>query len=346
MILDYSQQIKYIRFMLKAIIQISFVFVINSVFGQLNFTIDGLNYSTLSNTTVKIKSGTFSDNLTIPSSVTYNGLSFMVTSIENTFAAGSSITNVTIPTTVNSIGGQAFAGCTKLTSVTIPSSVTSIGTGVFRGSTAEIIVEQSNPNYSSYDGVLYNKSQSILLQCTNYHKGNFQIPTSVTLISNAAFAYCVLTSVYIPSSVTTIEMSAFFRCYNLNSIFVYSIFPTNIDNYVFGEVNKSTCTLNVPVGSKAFYQLANGWKDFTNIIEMTTTVIANSLNSNNKIKVYGSENSIVIDGTSREDEVTVSTVNGNHIQTIRSNGEKFNIPLPRNTVYLVKTKEKTFKVVL
>ena len=43
----------------------------------------------------------------------------------------SSLTSVTIPNSVTSIGSGAFRGCESLTSVTIPNSVTSIGYGAF-----------------------------------------------------------------------------------------------------------------------------------------------------------------------------------------------------------------------
>ena len=42
-----------------------------------------------------------------------------------------SLTSVTIPNSVTSIGDYAFDDCTSLTSVTIPNSVTSIGSGAF-----------------------------------------------------------------------------------------------------------------------------------------------------------------------------------------------------------------------
>ncbi len=67
-------------------------------------------------------------SVTIPSTVTYNGTTYNVTSIgENAFRYCTGLTSVTIPNSVTSIGWYAFLDCTSLTSVTIPNSVTSIG---------------------------------------------------------------------------------------------------------------------------------------------------------------------------------------------------------------------------
>ena len=73
-------------------------------------------------------------SLTIPSSVTYSGMTYSVTSIgSDAFRNCSGLTSVTIPNSVTSIGGFAFDGCSGLTSVTIPNSVTSIGYYAFDG---------------------------------------------------------------------------------------------------------------------------------------------------------------------------------------------------------------------
>ena len=66
-------------------------------------------------------------SITIPSSVTSIGI--------NAFNSCKSLTSVTIPSSVTSIGGGAFAGCKSLTSITIPSSVTSIGINAFNSCT-------------------------------------------------------------------------------------------------------------------------------------------------------------------------------------------------------------------
>ena len=133
-----------------------------------------------------------------------------------TYAIG----EITIPNSVTSIDSSAFYGCSSLTSVTMSNSVTSIGNPAFENCTSltSIEVSDNNGNYSSVDGVLFNKDKSELI---TYPAGKtdseYVIPNSVISIGDSAFSGCTsLTSVTIPKSITYISDDAFENCGFIN----------------------------------------------------------------------------------------------------------------------------------
>ena len=153
----------------------------------------------------------------------------------------SSLTSITIPNSVTSIGNWVFRDCTSLTSVAIPTSVTSIGDGVFYccESLTSIEVSNNNENYSSTDGVLFNKNKSELI---TYPAGKtdseYAIPNSVTSIGSYAFFDCEsLTSVTIPNSVTSIGSYAFYDCTNLANVY-YSGSQSDWNKITIGDYNE------------------------------------------------------------------------------------------------------------
>ena len=150
-----------------------------------------------------------------------------------------SLTSVTIPDSVTSIGDFAFAGA-NLTSVTIPASVTSIGEDPFGGSSLTTInVDVSNPAYSSVAGVLFNRSQTSLIEFPEGTFGSYTIPNGVLSINDWAFEDSGLTSVTIPESVSSIGVAAFNQCFNLTSIEIPAA-VTNIGDSAFDLCYKMT----------------------------------------------------------------------------------------------------------
>jgi hypothetical protein len=82
-----------------------------------------------------------------------------------------------------------------------------------------ISLETNNPAYSSVDGVLFDKSQTTLIEYPGGKVGSYSIPKTVTSIEGGAFSGCTsLTSVTIPNSVTSIGDGAFESCTTLTNI--------------------------------------------------------------------------------------------------------------------------------
>jgi hypothetical protein len=140
---------------------------------------------------------------------------------------------------VASIGDGAFAFCTSLTSVRIGTNVTSVGWAAFSqcASLTAIMVDDLNPTFSSVEGLLFNKSQTTLIQCPGGLAGVHAIPNSVTSIAGDAFFGCVnLTEVSIPSSVTDIGGQGFWGCSSLTSVNI----PNSVTN--LGGLTFYDCT--------------------------------------------------------------------------------------------------------
>ncbi len=167
-----------------------------------------------------------SGDLTIPSTVTYNGTTYSVTSIgDNAFYQCSGLTSITIPNSVTSIEYNAFQGCTGLTSVTIPNSVTSIGPGAFcdcSGLTGTLTIPNS---VTSIGNSAFNGCSGIT--------GTLTIPNSVTSIGEYAFKGCsgLTGTLTIPNSVTYIGERAFYDCSGLTAIIVEN------DNTIYDSRN-------------------------------------------------------------------------------------------------------------
>ena len=150
----------------------------------------------------------------------------------------SSLTSITIPNSVTSIGVNAFSNCKTLTQITIPDSVTSISGFAFTSCGFTQITLPNN--LKSIEDSLFTSCKSLT---------EVIIPNSVTSIKTGVFSECsALTSVVIPDRVTSIGAGAFSECSALTSINIPDS-VTSISNYIF-ENCSSLAELIIPANVK------------------------------------------------------------------------------------------------
>lgn len=119
-------------------------------------------------------------------------------------------TSYEMPSSVESIGSEAFERCKYITSIAIPDSVTSIGDNVFDNCTnLKNITLGNNITSIGYEAFLYCKNLT-----------NIIIPDSVKTIGSRAFYWCSgLTSITIGSGVKSISSDAFWGCVDLADVY-------------------------------------------------------------------------------------------------------------------------------
>ena len=287
--------------------------VIPATFNELPVTtiaVDGFrNYPTdLTSITIPASVTTIRDtafrSLTNLANVTFAAGSQLETIGVEAFRGCSNLSSITLPANLKTINGDAFYS-TNLSSITIPTSVTTINGSVFVAcnNLTEIIVDASNANYSSSNGVLFNKTQTRIIRYPAGKTGtSYTIPASVSTIGNYAFHNCTkLTSITLPVGLTTIEYGALWDCENITTITI----PATVTNmgsslYTAGVFTnwRSTQTINIPFANQAAADTAWGNTNWRSSCNATINYVGSSNNPTNWALVANSTFGNATDGSS------------------------------------------------
>lgn len=239
----------------------------------------------------------YSGTVTIPSTISYQGKTYTVTSIQK----------------------YAFYDCTDLKTINIPSTVSSINLSDndFYGcvSLKAFIVSSDNPYYSSAGGVLFNKAKTIIYRYPQAKSGAYTVPSTVKTIGEYAFYGCEsLTSASLPNSITSICDAAFYGCKALTSINIPTSLTELGSGVFYGDYSLSS-EIMIPSGVRRISEFA-----FYNCSALTSIKISEGIED---IGDYS------FDGCKKINEITLPTTLkklGHHVFSNCNSLSSINIP--------------------
>jgi hypothetical protein len=287
------------------------------------------------------------------------------------YPAGKTVISYIIPNSVTTIGHGSFAGCSCLTSVTIHDKVTKIGFLAFVMCTKLTLINiaPENSNYTSENGVLFDKNKTTLMCypagktetsyvisnsvnsievdafASNWYLISVVIPNSVATIKEGTFEGCInMASVTIGENVTSIEKMAFAACVGLNLIINHNPVPVVINSNVFLGVNQSQCALKVPINSVSAYKEAAVWKEF-NFDETGIETIKSDV-----AKIYPNPTTrelTIVNGELTIDNYSIYNVMGQMVMEGKLQNETttINVESLPNGMYFLRIGEKAVKLV-
>lgn len=167
-----------------------------------------------------------------------------------------SLTSVTIPNSVVTIGNAAFTNCASLTSLTFesPSSLTTIEYRAFENCTG--LTDVTIPSSVT------TLQQSAFMNCLNLSNITFESGSQLTTIGVRAFSSLNLTSITLPATVTNISSYAFEDCGDMTSFTILATTPPIMGRGVFDSEDGYVFPIYVPAESVQAYKTATNWSNY------------------------------------------------------------------------------------
>ena len=169
---------------------------------------------------------------------------------------------ITLPSTLKAIYGGAFEN-TKLASIYFPASLETFEGAAFYGCKylESVYVDPQNPNFISYDEVVYTKDKTGLIM---YAPGriyyNYKVIEGTRYIATGAFTTCNnLQYLHLPSTLQEVKLYAFYESKEFKYVSIKAVTPPATDEFISFVALPESCILEVPEGTKDAYN-ASRWR--------------------------------------------------------------------------------------
>ncbi len=219
----------------------------------------GIKYKLYPSRTAEVLKNNYSGDIVIPETVTYNNITYKVTSLgESCFEGCSNLTSINLPSDITSLGTACFSSCGSLTSINLPSSITSLGSYCFSGCSS--LTSISLPSGITSLGERFFSGCSSLT--------SISLPSGITSLGDWCFDGCSnLTSISLPDGLTSLGKWCFDGCYSLTSVLCLAVAPPSCTESVVDNTKR----LYVPKESIEKYKQSDAWNSAKGIYPLYPT---------------------------------------------------------------------------
>lgn len=264
-----------------------------------------------------------------------------------------SLTEITLPSNLVSVGGGCFYNCKALTTVNVCADNLTIADRAFYSCESLETINSANPLQLSSDisklGMEFEGCKSLkAVSVAGGMIGSFAfdgceslvsvgIAEGVKTIGEYAFDGCTsLKRILLPASLQEIKYETF-RNVVFEEITCLAVTPPSIRDNTFTDYSAHLC---VPAESMAAYAAATGWKEFSNIGDLTTSGV--SAVAGDGLSVAVCDGRICVDGVGETEMIKVYSAGG----MLVGMGLNRQVEVPSPGVYIVEFKKGTVKVAI
>lgn len=203
---------------------------------SIEIILNGIKYRLNIDKTAEVLANDYSGDIIIPENVTYNDVTYRITSLENgCFNDCSYLTSISLPDGITSLGKNCFNGCSSLTNIELQAGLTSLEGGCFYG-------------------------------CSSLK--SIKLPDGITSLGYDCFGGCSsLTTIELPAGLTSLGDDCFRGCSSLTSMLCFAVEPP----ICYTNVVDKTTRLYVPKESIEKYEQKVAWNGAKGIYPLYPT---------------------------------------------------------------------------